>query len=257
MSLLSERRVENMPATTAPPPQSLFPDEQPLAQYRSIAPIALVAAGLGAASAVILTTPLLALVPVAGIVTSIVALRTIARSEGQLAGRLPAIIGLSLATFFLGFGLSRHLARQSVMEQRAREMTDVWIGLLEEGKVKEAHQFRETPAQRLSAPQAIAERYATNPEAASQLKTFINSPGIKDIVARGKAADVRFEGVASASRDGQSDMLVLRYSYLTSSDKGADRQPLWIHMNRRYDDATKRYEWETGGVQTTPPLGVE
>jgi hypothetical protein len=246
-----------MPATTAPPPQSLFPDEQPLAQYRSIAPISLVAAGLGVASALVLTTPLLALVPVGGIVVSIVALRTIAQSDGQLAGRVPAIIGLALATFFLGFGLTRHLGRQSLLEQRAREMTDVWIGLLEEGKVQVAHQFRESPSQRLSAPQAIAERYATNQDAANQLKTFVNSLGIKDIVARGKAADVRFEGVASATRDGQSDMLVLRYSYLASSDQGADRQPLWIHVDRRYDDATKRYEWEMGGVQTTPPLGVE
>jgi len=246
-----------MPATTAPPPQSLFPDEQPLAQYRSIAPVALVAAGLGVASALILTTPLLALVPVAGIVTSIVALRTIAHSDGQLAGRAPAIVGLSLATFFLGFGLSRHLARQSALEQQARRMADLWLDLLQDGKVQQAHQFRESPATRLSAPQAIAERYATNPEAASQLKTFVNSLGIKDIVARGKAADVRFEGVASAARDGQSDMLVLRYSYLAGSDKGADRQRLWIHIDRRYDDATKRYEWETGGVQTTPPLGAE
>jgi hypothetical protein len=246
-----------MTASTVPPPKSLLPDEQPLAQYRSIATSARVAAGLGVASALVLTTPLLAVVPIAAIVAGIVALRTIAASQGQLAGRVPAIVGLSLAMFFFGLGVTRHLARQVLLADRAREMTDVWLNLLQEGKVKEAHQFRQTPTLRLSAPEAIAERYATNQEAAKELQSFVSSLGIKDIVSRGRHSDVRFEGVASASRDGQTDMLVLRYSYLNSSEPGAERQPLWIHMNRRYDDSTKRYEWEAGAVQTTPPLGAE
>src|SRR5262245_11062675 len=105
------------PLTTS---QSLLPDEQSVAHYRSIAPLAVVTLVIGFASALILTTPLLAPVPIAAIVAGIAALRTIRTSGGQLAGRVPAIAGLCLATFFLGFGLSQHLARQVALEGRAR-----------------------------------------------------------------------------------------------------------------------------------------
>src|SRR5436309_2764914 len=107
-------------------PHGLLPDKQPVAHYRSVTPLAVVTLVLGFASALILTTPLLAPVPVAAVVAGIAALRAIRTSGGQLAGRSAAIAGLCLAVFFLGFGLSQHLARQSALDQRAREMADVF-----------------------------------------------------------------------------------------------------------------------------------
>src|SRR5438128_1757564 len=109
-----------MSVSTVNTPQPLRSDEQPLAGYRTIAPLALVAVGLGIASALILTTPLLAPLPVAGV------------------------------------------------------------------------------------------------------------------------------------RDGQSDMLVLKYSYRPAGPE-AQRQGLWVHINRRFDESTKRPQWEVSGVTTTPP----
>src|SRR6185437_4373591 len=102
-----------------------------LVSYGSVAPLAVVSVVVGLASALILTTPLLAPLPVAGIVAAIAALRSIRASNGELVGRTPAIVGLCLATFFLGFGLSRHLGRQTALEQRALEMSDVFLGLIE------------------------------------------------------------------------------------------------------------------------------
>lgn len=244
-----------MPATTAKS-DVLRPDEQPLAQYRSVAPLAIVAVILGVTSALILTTPLLAPVPVAALVVGIAALRSINQSGDQLAGRPVAIAGLCLATFFLGLGLTRHLSRQTELEHSARQMADIFLGLLEEGKTREAHQFRLSPAVRITAPGAIVDHYEKNSEAAQELQTFKTSQGIKDILARGKDADGRFEGVSSATRDGQSDLLVLKYSYAPSSPP-ADRQFMWVHVTRRYDESTKANQWEIGGIQTTPPTGTE
>jgi hypothetical protein len=248
-----------MTASTAPSksPPVLRPDEQPMAPYRSIAPLAIVAAVLGIASALVLTTPLLAPLPVAAIVASIAALRTIAGSRGELAGRVPAIAGLCLATFFLGLGLSRHLSRQSMLEQRAREMADVFMGLLQDGKSREAHQFRQTPSARITSPEAMAEHYEKNKEAAQDLQTFTSSTGIKDLIVRGRQADLKFDSVSSASRDGQSDMLVLKYSYLPAGAAESGRQYLWLHINRKYDESSKRPQWEIGGIQNTPPVGSE
>jgi len=245
-------------STTAPmKPQPHLSDEKPLAEYRSVAPLAVLAVFLGIASAVILTTPLLAPVPVAGIVVGIAALRSIRASGEQLAGRSVAIAGLCLATFFLGFGLSRHLARQTTLEQRALEMTNVFLRLLQEGRTREAHQFRLSPSVRLTAPEAIAEHYSKNAEAASELQSFIGSTGVKSLIARGHDADVQFVGVSSATRDGKTDMLVLKYSYVPSSLKSSERQFFWVHINRKFDESTKRHEWEVGGIQDRPPQGTE
>jgi hypothetical protein len=129
--------------------------------------------------------------------------------------------------------------------------------LLEAGKSKQAHQFRQSPALRITAAEAIAEHYEKNQEAAKELQGFVSSPGIKELIARSRQADARFEEFISASRDGQTDMLVLKYSYDAGGSPPAQRQPLWIHINRKYDESTKRHQWEVGGVQNTPPLGTE
>jgi len=244
-----------MSASTVSKPPALRSDEQPLAGYRSVSPLSILAVFMGLASALILTTPLLVVVPVAGIAVATVALRAIAVSGGQLAGRAPALCGLCLATFFLGLGMSQHLARQTVLEQRAREMSDVFLDLLMEGKSKEAHQFRQPASVRIIAPEAIAEHYEKNAEAAKELQSFVSSPGVKDLIVRGHEADVRFETIASTLHDGQSDMLVLAYSYSPSGSE-SKRQGLWVHINRKFDEATKRPQWDVSGITTSPPPGM-
>lgn len=246
-----------MISSTEASPKSLFPGDQPLEQYKSLAPLSFVAVGLGLASALVLTTPLLAPLPVAGIVAGVAALRSIASSRGQLAGRSLAIAGLCLATFFLGLGLSRHLARQVILAQHAHKMADVFLTLLQEGKSKEAHQFRQSPALRITAPEAIAEYYDKNEEAAKELQGFVANSPIKDLILLGRDANLRFEGISSATQEGYNDLLVLKYSYNPDPTKPDERQSTWVHINRKYDESTKRHEWEIGGLQTTPPLGAE
>ena len=67
---------------------------------------------------------------------------------------------------------------------------------------------------------------------------------------------MQFVGVATAVRDTNSDMLILKYSYVPVGDS-SNRQFLWLHINRKYDESTKRHEWEIGGIQNTPPMGTE
>jgi hypothetical protein len=240
------------PSTTTDRP--LRPDEKPLAEYRSVSGLAVAAALLGLVSAVVLVNPLLAPVPVAGLIAALVALRAIGNSGGQLVGRLPALVGLCLATFFLGWGLTAHLARQSLLEKRAKQAADGWLELLQNGKVEQAHQFRLSPASRLSSSEALAEHYKNNKEAAEDLQVFKTGSGVRDLMTFGADAEVQFEGLASALKDGFSDILVLKYSYARPS---GERQPMWVHVSRRHDEATKRPEWEVSGLSTTPPQNAQ
>jgi hypothetical protein len=239
-------------ASTVTSDRPLRPDEKPLAEYRSVSGMAVAAAFLGIVSAVILVNPLLVPVPIAALIAAVAALVSIRNSGGQLVGRLPAIVGLSLATFFLGWGITAHLARQSLLEQRAKEAADGWIELLQDGKAEQAHQFRLSPAARLSSPEALAEHYKSNKEAADDLKAFMSSTGVRDLLTFGADADVRFEELANSLNEGFSDILVLKYSY---AKPAGERQPVWIHVTRRYDESTKRPEWEVGGLNMSPPQG--
>jgi hypothetical protein len=244
-----------MSASTASPPEKLLPDEQRLAEYRSLAPLAVVSVVLGVASALILTSPLLAPLPVAAMVAALAALRSIARSSGQLAGNGVAIVGLCLGAFFLGLGLTTHLARQRVLEQRAHEMTDAFLGLLQDGKAREAHQFRQPAANRLSSPEAIKDYYEKNTEAAKELQSFVTSPVVKELTVLGPDAKVQFEAVSSATRDGNTNMLVLRYSFQPAGG-ATQRKPIYVHVNRRFDESSKHYQWDISGVSDAPPPGL-
>jgi hypothetical protein len=240
-------------ATPAVVDKPTHSDELPVAEYRTLAPLAIVALILGLSAALMLVSPLLAPLPVGGIVVAVTALRAIRTSRGELTGAGLALVGLGLSVFFLAFGLTRHLGRQGTLEERGREMAGVFLKLLMDGRVREAHQFRQMPTMRITSPEAIAEHYEKNKEAAQELESFKSSSVVKDLMRRGKDADVQFENVHSATRDGQSDMLVLKYSYVPQSN--GERQPLWIYINRRYDDGSKRFQWDVGGIQNTPPFG--
>jgi hypothetical protein len=71
----------------------------------------------------------------------------------------------------------------------------------------------------------------------------------------GRDAHVQFEAVSSATRDGKSDMLVLRYSYQPTGGSTA-RKPIYVHANRRFDEASKRFQWDISGVSDVPPPGL-
>src|SRR5262245_37373306 len=88
-------------------PHGYHPDDQTLARYSAISRAALLALFLGLASALVLVSPLLVIVPLAAAAIAIVALRQIATSGGQYTGRWSATAGLCLAMLFAGWGLSR------------------------------------------------------------------------------------------------------------------------------------------------------
>lgn len=235
--------------------QRPIPDaERPVAEYRSIAPMAFVSVGLGLASALLLVSPLLAPLPAGGIAAAFAALAGIRKAKGEQSGVGIALAGLALSAFFLSFGLTRHLGRQGTLEQRGREMAGVFLDLIMDGRLKEAHQFRQSPNARITSPEALAEHYEKNKEAANELESFQNTAAVKELLRSGKQADVQFENIHSATRDGQSDMLVLKYSFLPAAN--GERKPLWVYINRRYDDGSKRHQWDISGVQNTPPFGT-
>jgi hypothetical protein len=242
-----------MSAPTVASTEPHLPDEKPVAQYRSISLAAVVAGGLGLASAVVLLSPILVPLAIAAIVTAVIALRRIAASGGQLVGRGTAVAGLCLATLFAAWGTARYFSRQTELETHARRTVDVWLALMQEGKLREAYQFRQPAAARISSPEAMAEHYVKNDEAAQELKVFRDDILTKELHSQGAAAEVRFESATASPRYGLSDQLVLKYSYQRPASEGGGRQPVWIFVKRQIDQATQRPDWEITATQLFPP----
>ena len=203
----------------------------------------------------VLSTPLLALVPVAAIAVAILAVRNIAVSGGQLVGRPMAVAGLCLATLFLGWSFARHFSRQQALRRNARCTVDSWLALVQAGRLKEALQMRQPSSERITTLEALNEHYEKDAEAAQGLQTFASSRTVKELIAQGQQAGLRFEGVASSSSAGFIDALILRYSYVKPAS--SERQPIWIHVNRTTSERTKQADWDVGGMDTNAPATAQ
>lgn len=245
-----------MSVTTAGPTKSLRPDEQPMAHYRAVSRMAIFAAGLGLASGLVLASPLLAPIPIAAVVIALLALREIGRSEGQIVGKSVALAGLGLATILLSCSLARHFSRTMVLESEARRIADAYLDLLQRGLPQEALQFRQSSSMRIFDKQALAERFAKDPEAAKELQAFNALRVVQDMKQLGEGAEVRFERVTVSLQDGFTDRLVLKFSYERPGGK-RERQFFWMHVVRQLDDSSKRPEWQVTGIDLTAPQNSE
>lgn len=222
-----------MSATTLPPTRNSH--EQSLVEYRSISKLALVALGLGLASPLVLASPLLVLIPLLAVAVAVVSLRSIKSSGGQVVGRAPAIVGLCLATFFLGWGTAARFSRALTLEANAREFAEGWLNLVAEGDLKQADQLRLPPQNRLRSAAVRQEVYDKNPEAVKSMTDFFNMPTLREFIAQGPKVRLQYESLDGAERSTYFDRLILRYSF-SGSAPGNSPRPLIITVKREINE---------------------
>jgi hypothetical protein len=228
-------------------PDRLHPDDQTLAQYSAVSRPALLALFLGFASALVLVSPILLVIPLAAAVVAIVALRQIAAGNGQYTGRWLATAGISLAMLFLGWGISREWTRQAVLVRHAEQHANEWLQVVRDGKLQRAHQMTHPPFQRLHSDEAIAQFYNSNQDAGQQLQSFFADEPLKSFLAMPKNGTFRFVAMAEHSRHGFTDEVLLEYEY---GDPSTDAEPrhLWIAAIRDGSDRTAPPSWRIGRV---------
>jgi hypothetical protein len=245
-----------MSASAAPSSNQLHADEQSLAEYSAVSRPAVLSVFLGLASALMLVTPLLVLVPLAAVGSAVVALRQIAASGGQLTGRVPATIGLCLAMLFVGWGISRQWTRQAAVVTEGRRLADSWLETVRQGKLQQADQMFRAPGDRLSSEQSLAEYYRTNKEASENMQGVFGGEPMKSFCALGKSAIYRYQTVAAQSRSGFTDDVVLHY-FFSSADGTSPEKSMWISVSRTLDYSTKQPGWRMSRVDGSPPGQVQ
>jgi hypothetical protein len=220
-----------------------------LAEYRTISKAAVAALLLGLASAVALANPVLAIIPLAAIVMSVLAFRSIASAAVPMSGRRLAVAGLCLAALFLGWGLARHFHHQLHVRAKAREFADDWLRVLATGDRPRAFQLHVAREFRQD-PRSIKKRMSINKDEPDvSMSGFFEEPALEKFLAAGTGVSYQFEEVVLQTRDGLSDFVVLRYTFQGPQE----RESLWVTVRRTFSNVHRSADWELYSATHLPP----
>jgi hypothetical protein len=160
-------------------------DPEQITEYRTLSVLAIISLIMGLAAPLAVAAPFLLAIPLFGIAVSLVALRRIAVSEGVLAGRWAATIGLVLCVASAVLPISHDLIQRTIRINQAEKFGLDWVAMVTSGNTKEA--FRHTVDG--TRPMPPAEPNA--PPKPNPYETFVGQPVIKMLQAAGVGADIR------------------------------------------------------------------
>ena len=111
-----------------------------LGEYRSLQSLAVLTLVLGILSCLALFRTMFWIVPLVTLILGVIALRLLAANPEKI-GRKAAIWGMALALLFGAWAPSRYFSRQWWLAGQARTYADAWMELVQQKKLKEAHQL--------------------------------------------------------------------------------------------------------------------
>jgi hypothetical protein len=113
-------------------PSSAFhvDDSEQASVYRSLSVPAIIGLVLGLCSPLCFGAPLLFVIPIAGLAISLFALVRIDSSDGALAGRPAAVVGLVLSTAMIVAPAARAYVLEHSRTQQATEFATKWLNLV-------------------------------------------------------------------------------------------------------------------------------
>jgi hypothetical protein len=187
------RPVGDPPGDIARPAASAAPafhsdDVEHVANYQSISVLALISLLFGLASPLCFFTKGFLLLPLVGLAFSLLALRQIALSEGRLAGRWPAVIGLVLCVACGAGAITRNSTTRFLRTSKAEQFARKWLMQVASNELEEAFRLTLDGAR----PPAPQEPGAPAP-AKSPYEMFVEDPLIQKIKSAGKDARIELD----------------------------------------------------------------
>ncbi|MEM8945301.1 MAG: hypothetical protein AAGD11_08970 [Planctomycetota bacterium] len=133
-------------------------DADELGQYRSLSSLAVVAFVFGLASVITFAAPLLVVVPLTAAALALLALRSIAASDGGLTGSRLALCGLALAIFFAVGAYARVGMRDSILQGQVDRTCRQWLDSASRGQVDQMiEMMTQKAAEKLNPPVAVGD----------------------------------------------------------------------------------------------------
>jgi hypothetical protein len=229
-------------------------DDSPLNEYRPVSRVAVVALALGLASAVAFLHPVLFIVPVVAVVTSLLALRQTSDPGNGLVGRGLGQVGLAMAIVLGGSGATFYFARLYFVAREAHAVSDQWFELLARGKPHMAHQLTVEPARRLPLNNRLWDFYRNNESLQASLRTFVEEPATRALLWLGPDATVRLLRTESLSSKRRNQTVTQIYSVTFPDDDKKGRKSFFVRVTLKRE--TDRDSGITGWrvISTSGPI---
>jgi hypothetical protein len=214
-----------------------------LAAYRALSGLAVAALVLGLLAALAMIDPLLWLLPIAGTVLGLAALRRIRSQWPALGGRGFAWMGLVLSLVFVVAAPTRWFTYRWQVRTEARQFSQMYFKDLARGQPQKAFQLALPPQQRVSLndEEQLWGFYRNNQKMRQGLENFVKAPVIRTLLALGsERAIIRFyETLDQESEEGNRDIVKQRYA-VTYEEEG-EKKTFFIDvqmMRQEFPDHT-------------------
>jgi hypothetical protein len=165
--------------------------EKEIESYRTICVSAFCGLGLGLLSLLAFAYSLMWVLPVAGVLVSVIALRRIAREPDRLVGRRAALIGLAVSVL-IGIGVpTQALTHRWVVLYQSERFAGEWFTHLRDGNPHMALELTREIKKRRPMGEGLWQVYRNNPSDAEALRKYIRDPLVAALLVLGDSATVR------------------------------------------------------------------
>lgn len=223
-------------------------EAESVVHYRVLNRLAVASLLLGILSVAAFANKLMWCVPIVGVALAIIALWTISRNQSAMIGRGAALAGLSLSLVFLASATTNHLVRQRTLFRQAKPHASKWIEMVQEGRLREAHQLHLSQFDRQKLGTNLHNYYEASREADEEMEGFFNQLPISKIVELGQQGQLRFEADEEIGRE---DLVVQRYAIDYQVDDQPQTLPFLISIAREYNSEHGEARWRV--VDVTDP----
>ena len=212
---------------------------------------------LGLFSSLVLLTPLLSVIPLAGVLCATVALRGIATSDAPVLGRKAALWGLALALVCGVWGSTQAAIHRHFVFQDARRHAEEWLAIVQAGRLPEAFQLH-LPQENRRAPGTSLDQFRqSSGDSRREYDSFFKQGPVEKLATVGTRGEVRFIAHDSLQEEilaGRFGEHVATRFALDYNDKGRPQaMPFQIVMTRRYQPASKEIQWHVREISYTHP----
>lgn len=226
-----------------------LPETEDDSRYSQVSSAAVVALLLGLASPLAFIGPLFYLLPAAAIGVALLAQSKIRRSGGALTGQTLARCAMALGLGCIAATLVRESVRDALLERQAVAAAQRWIGLLADGRMKEAAALLTSDgAGMLIPPPAMGQEPMAPEDAKELLVTNLRS----QVLARALAGQTEpgvFESASAPVYDGPKTIVIVNLAVDDAAEGGHRHVQVQTVRAPFYESQGEPWRidrWETG-----------
>ena len=236
-----------------PEPRLTNHQDAEVVEYQAVSGLAVAGLVVGLGGAVAFIHPSLCIVPLAGVLLGVLALRRIARDAPALIGRKAAVAGLVLSLFCAAAAPSQWSAYRGFMRAEARQAAEAWFNFLRGDEPHKAHQLTRHPRYRLPMDDSLWATYEEGSEAREELENYVSRPEVRALLALGDKARVRYYDTEGQGRVEGRDTVYQVYA-VSYNESGKEKTFfIGLSLERYRLPSTGRAYWRVvrseGGIR--------